>query len=51
MRKAKIKIIIYEENGRTKVKVKNKKSKKLPKNIYNLYVVLSSKIKDYLKEI
>lgn len=51
MRKAKIKIIIYEENGRTKVKVKNKKSMKLPKSVYNLYVVLSSKIKDYLKEI
>ena len=51
MRKAKIKIIIYEADGKTKVKVKNKKGKKLPKNVYSLYVLLSSKIKDYLKEI
>ena len=51
MRKAKIKIIIYEENGRTKVKVKNKKSKKLPKNIYNLYVVLSNNGKTTTKKV
>lgn len=51
MKKAKIGIIIYQEKDKTKVKFRNKKGKKIPESVKNLYLVLSSKIRDILEEI
>lgn len=51
MKKAKIKIIIYQENGKTKVKLKKKIPRKSTSEIKNLYLVLTSKIRDILMKI
>lgn len=51
MKKAKIELIIYQKEDKTKVKFKNKKGKKIPDTVKNLYLVLSSKIRDILEEI
>lgn len=46
-----IKLIIYEKQGKTRVKFKNKKNKYAPKEVKYLHLVLSSKIRDILREI
>lgn len=51
MKKAKIKIIIYQENGKTKVNFKKKIPRKSTSEIKNLYLVLTSKIRDILIKI
>lgn len=51
MNKAKIKIIIYEKNGKTKVKLHKRKGKNLPVGVNNLFLVLQSKIRKYLEEL
>lgn len=51
LKKAKIKIIIYEKDGKTKVRLKRKRGKNLPIGVNNLYLVLQSKIKKYLEEL
>lgn len=51
MNKAKIKIIIYQKDDKTKVKFKNKRSKKVSQEVKNLHIVLSSKISDLLNKI
>ena len=51
LNKAKIKIIIYEKDGKTKVRLKKKKSKNTPIGVNNLYLVLQSKIRKYLSEL
>lgn len=51
MKKAKIELIIYQKEGKTKVKFKNKKGKNASKEISNLYLVLSNSIKDILNKI
>lgn len=49
--KEQIKIIIYQEKGKTKVKLKNKNRKHTPDGVKNLHIFLNSKIKDILNEI
>lgn len=51
MKKAKIKIIIYEKDGKTKVKLHKKKGRNLPVGVNNLFLVLQSKIRKYLEEL
>lgn len=51
MKKAKIKIIIYEKDGKTKVRLLKKKGRNLPVGVNNLYLVLQSKIRKYLDEL
>ena len=47
--KAKIELIIYQKEGKTKVRFKNKKGKRVSKQVNDLYLVLSNKIKDILE--
>lgn len=51
MRKAKIKIIIYEKDGKTKVKLKRKRDRHIAVGTNNLYLVLQSKIKQFLNDL
>ena len=51
MSKEGIKIIIYQKDDKVKVKFKNKKSKYAPKEVKDLHLVLSSKIRDILRQI
>lgn len=51
MNKGKIKITIYQKEGKTKVRVKKKKSKNSSEEVSNLYLVLSKKITDYLSNL
>ena len=51
MSKEGIKITIYQKDDKTKVKLKNKFSKKASEGVKNLHLVLANKIKDILNEI
>lgn len=51
MKKAKINLIIYQKDGKTRVKFKNKKGKNISKETENLYIVLSASIKNILNKI
>ena len=51
MNKGKIKITVYQKDGKTRVKVKKKKSKNASKEVTNLYLVLSKTITDVLQKI
>lgn len=51
MKKEQIKIIIYQKDGKTKVKLRNKNSKYAEKEVKNLHLVLSNKIKDILTKL
>lgn len=51
MKKAKIKIIIYQEQDKTKVKLKSHKNKNVSDGVNNLYLVLKKSISDLLNKI
>ena len=51
LKKAQIKLIIYEKDNKTKVRIKKRKSKNTSVGVNNLYLVLISKIRKYLEEI
>lgn len=49
--KESIKIIIYQENDKTKIKLKNKNKKNAPDGVKNLHLLLNTKIVDILKNL
>lgn len=49
--KESIKIIIYQENDKTKIKLKNKNKKNAPEGVRNLHLLLNDKIKTILNTI
>lgn len=51
MKKESIKLIIYQEDGKTKVKFKEKHNKKSSQEIKNLHLMLKLRIVDILRKL